>query len=91
MKPIRSTLFLSIVVLVISACNLSGPPQESSAIATSAAQTVQVLLSPPVTSTPVEPLPGESPTAQATPTQTPGWDPPTPDRAGWVRHGTTRP
>lgn len=90
MKPIRPTLLFSIVALVISACNLSGPPQASSAISTSAAQTVQVLLSPPVTSTAAQPIPSKPPTVQATPTLTiaaPCED--TATYTAWTRDGLT--
>jgi hypothetical protein len=69
LKPIRFTPILSIVLLALTACTPAVSPQEVSAISTSAAQTVQVLLSPPVTSTATQPRPSESPTAQATPTQ----------------------
>jgi hypothetical protein len=59
-----------VALMALTSCNLAGPSQETSAISTSAAQTVQVLLSPPVTFTAVQPLPSKTPTAKATPTQT---------------------
>lgn len=90
MKPTRSILLL--LAFILSACNLGAPPpQDSSALATSAALTVEAVLSPAPSPTSAETTPQETstpPIAAFTPTASEGCENKT-TITTWMRDGVT--